>query len=199
MTEKKPKEMRRQELLEAALVCFSKKGYHGTTIDDITREAGITKGGLYWHFKSKWDIFRAILDEHKKQEDAVWKKLEKYDISENMLIEGGLLFIKLHLHNKWILNIFSEIEVEAMRNKEVMKEYFSHFKNENEKITDLIKEAYKRGRIRKLDFNTFSLMVHIFAMGLVKHYLIKEKDLDYEKIWRVFSDAVLNGILVKEE
>ena len=37
MTRRKSKEIRREEILEAAMKCFSKKGYHDTTIDDIIK------------------------------------------------------------------------------------------------------------------------------------------------------------------
>lgn len=50
-------EFRKSELLAAARVVFSKKGFHEATIDDIAREAGVAKGTVYLYFKSKQDIY----------------------------------------------------------------------------------------------------------------------------------------------
>ena len=54
-------EARRAQILEAALRCFSDKGYHETTMDDLAREAGLSKGSLYWYFPSKEEFFAEIL------------------------------------------------------------------------------------------------------------------------------------------
>ena len=52
-------EARREEILKAAYTCFSRGGYHATTIDDIALEAGLSKGAVYWHFEGKWELFLA--------------------------------------------------------------------------------------------------------------------------------------------
>ena len=51
------KKQRQMDILKTALGLFSKKGYYATSIDDITREAGISKGLVYNYFKSKEEIF----------------------------------------------------------------------------------------------------------------------------------------------
>lgn len=55
-------EERIPQILDAALVAFSRQGYAATRMDDIAREAGLSKGGLYAHFDSKDAIFKALLD-----------------------------------------------------------------------------------------------------------------------------------------
>lgn len=57
-----PAEARRQQILEAALVCFGEKGFHASTMDDLVRASGLSKGSLYWHFKSKDEVFLALFD-----------------------------------------------------------------------------------------------------------------------------------------
>ncbi|WIG57697.1 MAG: hypothetical protein OJF49_000442 [Ktedonobacterales bacterium] len=53
----------RRQILAAALEVFSRKGYAGTTLDDITAEANLSKGAIYWYFDSKAELFTAILGE----------------------------------------------------------------------------------------------------------------------------------------
>ncbi|GAB3249832.1 TetR family transcriptional regulator [Chitinimonas naiadis] len=52
----------REQLLDAAERVFCSKGVAQTTLDDIAREAGLTRGALYWHFKNKTDLFSAMCD-----------------------------------------------------------------------------------------------------------------------------------------
>ena len=53
----------RRQILAAALEVFSRKGYAGTTLDDITAAANLSKGAIYWYFESKAELFTAILGE----------------------------------------------------------------------------------------------------------------------------------------
>jgi AcrR family transcriptional regulator len=57
-----PAEQRRAQIVEAAFACFAEKGYHATTMDDLVRASGLSKGSLYWHFRSKQDVFLAVFD-----------------------------------------------------------------------------------------------------------------------------------------
>ena len=56
-------EKRREQLLAAAIRCFGKTGYYGTTMDAVAVDAGLSKGSLYRFFKSKDELLLAILDE----------------------------------------------------------------------------------------------------------------------------------------
>jgi len=55
--------LRRRKLLDAALPCFARRGYRGTTTAALAEAAGITPPILYRHFESKLDLFSNLLDE----------------------------------------------------------------------------------------------------------------------------------------
>jgi AcrR family transcriptional regulator len=57
-------EERRVALLESALEVFAKRGYHASSIDDIAREAGVSKALIYEHFTSKQDLYAELLAHH---------------------------------------------------------------------------------------------------------------------------------------
>ena len=56
-------ESRRREIVDAAMTCFSREGFHRTTMQDIVRETGLSAGAIYRYFKSKEDIVAAIAEE----------------------------------------------------------------------------------------------------------------------------------------
>ncbi|WP_155305408.1 TetR/AcrR family transcriptional regulator [Desulfosarcina widdelii] len=56
-------ELTRKNIIEKSLQLFSVKGYFNTSISDILQATGLTKGGLYCHFKSKEDVWRAVYDD----------------------------------------------------------------------------------------------------------------------------------------
>jgi AcrR family transcriptional regulator len=53
---------RKTELLTAARTIFTRKGFHRATMDDVAREAGISKGALYLYFPSKEKMFMALIE-----------------------------------------------------------------------------------------------------------------------------------------
>src|SRR5262249_21224386 len=52
----------RRELVAIATRLFATKGYDGTSVDDVLREAGISRGALYHHFAGKDALFEAVLE-----------------------------------------------------------------------------------------------------------------------------------------
>ena len=52
----------RAQILAAAMTLFARQGFANTSMNDIVRESGLSKGGVYWHFKSKDDLIAAIFD-----------------------------------------------------------------------------------------------------------------------------------------
>nr|BBH92465.1 TetR family transcriptional regulator [Thermogemmatispora argillosa] len=66
----------REQLLQAALRCFLEQGYAATTLEEIARRAGTTRGAIQWHFGSKADLFNAVVRE--QYERAARKLLPLY-------------------------------------------------------------------------------------------------------------------------
>jgi TetR/AcrR family acrAB operon transcriptional repressor len=51
----------RDHILDMAEIEFQRRGVTGTSLQDIARAAGVTRGAIYWHFKDKVDLFHAML------------------------------------------------------------------------------------------------------------------------------------------
>ena len=58
---KRRKAARPQEILDAAMSVFAAKGYAGTRMEDISHEAGITKGTIYLYFENKEAVLKALV------------------------------------------------------------------------------------------------------------------------------------------
>lgn len=53
----------KQAILDAAILLFSEHGVAKTSLEKIAKQAGVTRGAVYWHFASKQDIFEALHDQ----------------------------------------------------------------------------------------------------------------------------------------
>ncbi|MCG8351391.1 MAG: TetR/AcrR family transcriptional regulator [Chloroflexales bacterium] len=70
---------REQRILDAAADLFVHYGYDKTTVDDIAREAGVSKGAIYLHFKSKDDLFEGLLIRELMAYQTKWLELIEAD------------------------------------------------------------------------------------------------------------------------
>src|SRR5215469_4033984 len=86
------KESRRQQILAAALRCFSRDGFHATTTADIVRESGVSQGTLYLYFATKDDIVVALADDRQHGEAF----LNALADSEPDPVQGLFLMIELY-------------------------------------------------------------------------------------------------------
>ncbi|MCA9941288.1 MAG: helix-turn-helix transcriptional regulator, partial [Anaerolineales bacterium] len=58
----------RDKILRAATSVFAEKGFEAASMDDIVQASGVSKGGIYWHFKSKDEMIAAVFRELFEQE-----------------------------------------------------------------------------------------------------------------------------------
>ncbi len=62
------RDARRQQILDAALACFSEEGFHQTGMAEIVRRSGLSHGAVYGYFPSKGDIIEALADDRHQRE-----------------------------------------------------------------------------------------------------------------------------------
>src|SRR5947209_8295202 len=68
---------RRAQILEAAIVCFAKRGFHQTSMHDISAEAGISVGLIYRYFANKEAVISAMADRHKREIQEVLQRAQE--------------------------------------------------------------------------------------------------------------------------
>lgn len=68
-------DVRKRELLDAALLLFEQNGYENTSINDIIKKVGVTKGAFYYYFTSKEDILNTLSEQ---QADLMLNIAEKH-------------------------------------------------------------------------------------------------------------------------
>lgn len=94
MTKHQPIEARRSQILEAALQMFAKKGIAGTSMADIVTASGLSKGGVYWHFKSKSQIIVGALEQFMQRDIA---SLEQIAFQEELSPKARLQAVSAQL------------------------------------------------------------------------------------------------------
>lgn len=91
-------EQTRSKILDAAAHLFCTRGIGQTTLEQIAREAGATRGAFYWHFKDKTDVLNAIYERYKPPQLARLEAAmveERHDDPLEILNKTGLEFLTM--------------------------------------------------------------------------------------------------------
>ena len=154
---------RREQILEAAMICFAKRGFHQTSMHDISAEAGISVGLIYRYFKNKEEVIAALADEHKKD---IAELLERAGEAPTLLEAMEILFTS-HCceHSPQIISAFVvDLFAEASRNPRVAKIVRNVAKTKTDGVAKLIARSPEVRRIAPwLDPNEIAEM--IFALN----------------------------------
>jgi AcrR family transcriptional regulator len=188
---KKKIRLSKDAILFQAKEFFSKKGYKGTSLEDLTRVFGVSKPAIYYYFKSKMDI---LLDLHA----TGFKKAEKgFDeiLSTDLPIKQKLgKILKMHVEN-----IISDIELHRvfyLEEIEMPKRLRRKIKNRRKEYTNKVAKLYENG-IKEGSFNKIdpNLAVY-FLLGacnwLIMWYSTKKSsnpELVIEDLMKLFREG----------
>jgi len=109
---------RHSQILDAALVCFAKRGFHQTSMHDISAEAGISVGLIYRYFENKEAVISAMADRHKEE---IQQMLERARQAPTLLESLEILFTAHCCENepRLISAFVVDLYAEASRNPHV--------------------------------------------------------------------------------
>src|SRR4051794_3496813 len=131
---------RRTQILDAALVCFGKRGFHQTTMHDISAEAGISVGLIYRYFENKDAVISAMADNHKREIQEVLGRARQ----ASTLLESLEILFTAHccehapqVESAFVVDLFAE----ATRNPQVATLVRDVAQTTMDGVTDLIARA----------------------------------------------------------
>jgi TetR/AcrR family transcriptional regulator, transcriptional repressor of aconitase len=135
--------------MDAAITCFSREGFHRTTMLDIVRETGLSAGAIYRYFRSKEDIVAAIADEHHVAEAAVLSDAEAgADVGTTLrrLVDVSLGRLTDPQEQRW-RRVTVQVWGEALRNERVMAIVRSGLDEPVEVLAALIRRGQEEGTL----------------------------------------------------
>jgi len=186
----------RARILESAIKLFSKRGYNKASVDDICTDAGISKGAFYHHFKSKQELFLALLDGWLQAIDqAIAASQNKTAPETFMQMTDAFPYIFQTAGDG--LPMFLEFWLQASRDKKIWEASISPYRRYHKYFTSLIKKGVGEGSFVEVNPELAARMIVSTAMGLLLQSLLDPKGADWEKVARDSTTMLVNGLLQK--
>ena len=145
------KEDRPEEITAAALAEFAEKGYAATRMDDVARRAGVSKGLTYLYFKTKEELFKAVINSVVvPRVDAMTEFLAASDQSPTEIIRGPMLDFMKRLPGSKIAIVIRLLLSEGHRYPDLMDFYWKNVVSRGlSAFTALVERGIERGEFRQ--------------------------------------------------
>lgn len=191
-------EKTRKKILNAALKVFSEKGYYAANVDDIVDKSETSKGGFYFHFPSKKELFLAIVDEmvevlFRKVEKAVSEADDTVEQIEKALWKGIHVFTKYRGLAKFLL-------VEAVgAGSAFERKRFAIYTRFAELIQKLLDKAAAEKRIKPIDSEVVSWIWVGAVSQLIIRWLYLEKARPLGEDFEILKGTLMKSIGLGKE
>jgi AcrR family transcriptional regulator len=144
---KAKRDQRRDTILEVAGAVFAEEGFAATSMSNIAARLGGSKGTLYNYFKSKEELFAAVVQEEcSRLADVLFEVEERATIAEALTIIGER-FIE-HLMADWTVRMFRVVVAEASRTPELARTFYEAGPARGSRmLTEILEQARDRGEL----------------------------------------------------
>ena len=191
-------EIRRNQILDAATTVFVRLGFQHARMDDIVEESGLSKGTLYWYFKSKEDIINAILRRLFTGElENLESLLEAEGTASERLIQLTNNRVTGWKHMSNLVPIIFEFYAVAVHQQWVQQfigEYFKHFR---ELLEALIRQGVERGEFRPVNTTDAAISLTSMYEGLTIHWLMDPQTVQWDILSESSIPMLLDGLKVR--
>ena len=154
LTRKEKQARTRAKLMRSAARLFCRQGLEQASVEDIAQDAGFTKGAFYSNFKSKEELFLAMLDEKfGEQIERIESALQSDEAPDEAARHAGEAFVRsIRADREWE-RLYFEFVAHASRNEEFRQEFLTRCRAMNERLEEVYRRWHDRGvgNSRKFD------------------------------------------------
>jgi AcrR family transcriptional regulator len=175
LTRKEKQAHTRSCLMQSAAKIFARRGLQQASIDEVAEDAGFTKGAFYANFKSKEELFLAMLDERFAERlDEIDRVLATEAEPETQARQAGTDFTRYVSADPEWQRLFFEFTAYAARNEEFRDELVTRYRALRERIAETYgRRAEELGVISPVPLADVSLMTFAMANGVALEKLLE--------------------------
>lgn len=184
----------KRAIFEAAIKVFSISGYNGATMDEVASVAGVAKGTLYYHFKSKEEIFKFIISEGMDviKEEIIDATSREEDPLEKLKVLCKVQLSLVYRHKDLFKVIMSQIWGQEDRQLELRAIIHDYM----ESISKFFKEAIEK---KAIENNNPIFLAYTFFGSLTSaavFELIHQDNEELDVVTDRLMSYIMNGIRV---
>jgi AcrR family transcriptional regulator len=186
---------RKKQILDAAERVFSERGFDKARMDDIVDASGLSKGSLYWYYKSKDAIIRALLD-------RVFIS-EMQDVVELVEVDGTAserlrLFVEYavreYLRFEKLLPLAYEFIALAYRSQAVKETLVGYFEHYIDVLAEVIQQGVDQGEFKACDPRSVAISLIAMYEGIAMLWFLDRSQVDWDQMAEAPLEVLLRGL-----
>ncbi len=188
------KEERPQEITAAAFAAFAENGYAATRVEEVARRAGVSKGLLYLYFKTKEELFKAVIKSVViRRVDALIAGIEDTQLSSENFLRGPMLEFMQRIPGSPVSVVIRLLLSEGPRHPDLVDYYWENVVNRGlTAITRFVERGVERGEFRSSAVNELpQLFLAPVMLSMIWKILFANRSLDTDKLMETQIDMIL--------
>lgn len=168
----------RKAILESARRLFSRRGFERTSLSDIAKYAGVTRGAIYWHFEDKGELLCALCEEINKDKRLSANLADASKPEEKDPLDCLRRWLMTHGSDESVQfftsSLFALIDrimsgVGNPSNAAVRDRFIKLYESQSDDIYATLANAVSKGQLpRNLDLNLSKAVLAIFIVGYIE-------------------------------
>ena len=186
---------RKSQILDAAVKVIAKRGFAEARMDDIVEEAGISKGLVYWYFKSKDAVLEALVRRLFQPEMGTIRELPRQPgTARDRLLRFADQSARQVAAIMRLVPITFEFYTMAFRNKPIRKVINEFFATYFENIKEVIDQGITAGEFRKTDPAQAAVTIGAVLEGALLLWMFDLRPVDLATQIRSGVETVVRGL-----
>jgi AcrR family transcriptional regulator len=188
------KEDRPQEITAAAFDAFAEKGYAATKVEDVAKRAGVSKGLLYLYFKTKEELFKAVVRSVViPRVDALVSEVGESDMTAERFIRGPMLEFMKQVPGSPVSVVIRLLISEAPKHPDLVQFYWDNVASRGlGALQQLIERGVQNGEFRRTAVNELpQLLLAPVMMSVVWGLVFADRSLDTDKLIATHIEMLL--------
>jgi TetR/AcrR family acrAB operon transcriptional repressor len=189
----------RHRLLDAAELLFQAQGVSRTTLNDIARQAGATRGAIYWHFKDKADLFNAMMERVRLPLEQSFQDPDAQGAADPLTrlytgIQEALVHIATDPSTRRVFEVatqkveyIDELQAVRLRHLSVRHEFL-------QQVERAMKASPNRQEQAAIPVAVAALGLHALIDGLIQNWLLDSTAFDLAQVGRNVLRVYLTGL-----
>jgi len=175
-------DVRKQQILEAATVVFTRKGFYEARMEDIAAQTGLSKGSLYYYFQSKDDLIIAILNLLFQREFDHMERMDYAEIGAGEAIKNiAELVLEDFINMQQVLPVAYEFLAHASRNKAVQEALRQYLNRYMDLLVPIIQHGIDKGEFRNVDAKDVAISIGAIFEGTILLWVYDHELVDPER------------------
>ena len=186
--------MKQDQIIEAARQLFYKYGFKKVSMDEIAREAGVTKRTIYMYFSSKEELLKYFIEEELKNMKQIVEEIEKRkDLEFFESVNLGIYKLLKYKKEKDFLNIIAK-EVEILKNEIILENLELIDKQIKEYIKEKLELAKSKGFIDYEDADITTFLIYKMYIALMFDWDNGKEKVNEQMMAKTISKILKSGL-----